>query len=1002
IPEELAEQVEAKTDSHGRATLTALSQEEIRTLRVVAGPYGIQNFSGGPERKLAELALRPVVRVAGRLMAEEKTVAAGVTVQIVTYDPMPDARGLFVSGSARVTSDADGRFAVPALAPGKLSFQFEMDKRLPYRAVAPTNQTIQAGQEAEIEIPMVPAVRVHGSVRERGTDKPVAAVGINIVSNNNTNEILYTNETGTFEGYVTPGSLVTYVHGVPKPYFEPGRRMPRPVDVEAGTDYAVPRIELVRGASLRGRVLDADGNPVAGASVSGAWTMDEGQPKSIFAMSGSSGDFLLEGVEPRAELRLSASFKDASTEADTAARASEAQPVILRISTASNMALSGRVLDRAGKPVAGAQIEIWSQTRAPQGHISGHTAVLFDGERAVRTDNTGRFLTQWRIKRIGEYRAIVHADGFVPGRTEWITVKDGKPESFPDVVLGRLRTTAGRVVDREGKPVGAATVFQSGDGPKRTTTTTDDQGRFSLSGVIDARAFVFVEKAGYRFHAQPIEPSDDEVELVLQPAADAVSMPLRTLAAPLPRDEAIRLAKRLLEPYAEQAIEQGDDSTQHFAFESLVRVDPTRVLQLLEKPSGDPDRTDFLKKDIAVELFADNADEALAVVESIQQPYAKMYAFTELSDRLTDRERGRKLDLLNQALLNARSILEPEFRLIGLGRVGERLLDLGEKEQATRILREGATLAKAMPQAAYAGFARGAFAEELAQIDLDTALDLTKDLSDKFEYDRHHGNIAHELAGKDAAAAERVLNMMRQAYQRDQWSVRVCYRMAGVDLARARGIAAKITDRYNRAYASGVMALALAGSDNEQAIELLREAFTALEQLVTSGQERFNGSYSAAVVGGALLPVAERMDPRLVPEFLWRAASFRLPRPQENESEGSIEQADALLALTLARYDRSLARTIFEPTAAKLVSLASSETYVGRGPGVLFAAAAAIDPHWAIELVEGLADAPDLSFRRPKNSARLTVAKVLALRDDSRWTALGRYLNLWTVDTEDF
>ena len=74
--------------------------------------------------------------------------------------------------------------------------------------------------------------------------------------------------------------------------------------------------------------------------------------------------------------------------------------------------------------------------------------------------------------------------------------------------------------------------------------------------------------------------------------------------------------------------------------------------------------------------------------------------------------------------------------------------------------------------------------------------------------------------------------------------------------------------------------------------------------------------------------------------------------------------------MMLARYDRAIARSLVEPLAR------------GNGPaavyfssrGELYAAAAAIDPKWAVALVEALPDDPDLKIQSPKNSARLAVA----------------------------
>src|SRR5262249_39362520 len=245
---------------------------------------------------------------------------------------------------------------------------------------------------------------------------------------------------------------------------------------------------------------------------------------------------------------------------------------------------------------------------------------------------------------------------------------------------------------------------------------------------------------------------------------------------------------------------------------------------------------------------------------------------------------------------------------------------------------------------------RGAFAEELALIDLPAALDLLKDLKDAYEYDRHHGNIAHKLAGKNPAEAERVLNMLRHPNQptlRDQWAQRVCYRMAPVDLERAKRIADRIGDPYHKAYALGVMAQALARSQPAVAAELLHKAFALLQAHVEAGKDHFNGFWGAASVAGCLLPVAEQIDPQLVPEFFWRALSFRWPPPREDDPAATGEMGDAALAMMLARYDRAAARSLVEALAKRATKLTGrTEAY--------FTAAILIDPRWAVELLGGL------------------------------------------------
>ena len=70
--------------------------------------------------------------------------------------------------------------------------------------------------------------------------------------------------------------------------------------------------------------------------------------------------------------------------------------------------------------------------------------------------------------------------------------------------------------------------------------------------------------------------------------------------------------------------------------------------------------------------------------------------------------------------------------------------------------------------------------------------------------------------------------------------------------------------------------------------------------------------------------------------------------------------------------------------------------------GELYAAAAAIDPKWAVALVEALPDDADLKMQSPKNAARLAVANVLGRSGDQRFRHLQHsFFYLWVPDIED-
>ncbi len=113
--------------------------------------------------------------------------------------------------------------------------------------------------------------------------------------------------------------------------------------------------------------------------------------------------------------------------------------------------------------------------------------------------------------------------------------------------MAQTRTVAGRVVDAQGRPVSGAVVFQSGDGPARTRTTTAADGRFRLPGVYREPAFLFVEGDGLAFEGHRIGPGAEPVEVKVRHDSDPTGPPLHTLPSVMPHEQEKALARRLIE-----------------------------------------------------------------------------------------------------------------------------------------------------------------------------------------------------------------------------------------------------------------------------------------------------------------------------------------------------------------------------------------------------------------------------------------------------------------------
>ena len=211
----------------------------------------------------------------------------------------------------------------------------------------------------------------------------------------------------------------------------------------------------------------------------------------------------------------------------------------------------------------------------------------------------------------------------------------------------------------------------------------------------------------------------------------------------------------------------------------------------------------------------------------------------------------------------------------------------------------------------------------------------------------HRINVIKSIAAIDPARAEALLATYQNPNQIADNLPALCYAMARKDPARARRLVYRGPgDRpigqvraFCRPYAIGMIALALADTDRARAARFLDEAFAALGLLAAEGRRGFPKAQDAATIAAALVPVAERIDPALVPEFFWRAASFRVP-PRSRPDDAATR--DATLALLLARYDRDAAMVVLTP----LLDRGSFPEH--HDPSILARALAAIAPERAV------------------------------------------------------
>jgi hypothetical protein len=525
----------------------------------------------------------------------------------------------------------------------------------------------------------------------------------------------------------------------------------------------------------------------------------------------------------------------------------------------------------------------------------------------------------------------------------------------------------GQVVDSKGKPVSGAKVVRADTG-LRVKATTDADGNFKLKHG-SAPGFLFVQKDTFRFHGQRADGAG-KLRIVLT---------------------------RRDEPAVKTVLPKAKDDDRMRLLAKVASVDPGKALEELEnRPLKSEWYDGYIRRAAVKALAQTDAEEARTVADSIKEAGFRAHCYLDLHDALPATKTADRLTCLNRALVASQAVTGNDHKLYYLGHIGRRLHELGEKERATKLLRQGEAIARELPTAGFAGYTRGAFAEELALIDLPSALALMKDLKDANEHLRHHGNLAQRLGGVNPAEAERVLNQAgkpgdsNRQYQVDQYAVRVCHRMAPADLARARKIAGSIKEESFRARALAVMALALAKSKPKEALGLLDEAFTILAKKADSGVDRFNNYWDAAGLAGLSVRVAEQIDPALVPEFLWRALSFLPSRYKDGPRDpaGNHVGSVGTLALTLSRYDRKLALDLLDTAGAP-----PRENIYGAVN--LFRVAALVDPDRAVAMLKKLPPGREADYMRD------AVVTALLAEGEARERLIHHALAQWYIDDED-
>ncbi|MCE5197439.1 MAG: carboxypeptidase-like regulatory domain-containing protein [Armatimonadota bacterium] len=262
------------------------------------------------------------------------------------------------------------------------------------------------------------------------------------------------------------------------------------------SDTSAWRIQLKPDGVIRGKVVDSNGQPVAGICV--RITEDKCYSRSV--KTDKDGRYEMRNVDPDLPARMGLEdpritmFESKSVEFPKGSKETEADFVV-DLAEKKLRQISGTVTDENGSPVAGANV------------IFGQSTCQWN-RKDIRTDNEGKYV----LNEIspGNDMILVQADGYAP---EFASVGE-KGDQQIDVKIGKPHSAELLVVDPVGKPLTGASVtincrtrvlgklyssaITNGDVYRWLyITTTNDHGKVVLKDLPAEGIVVSAYKEGY-------------------------------------------------------------------------------------------------------------------------------------------------------------------------------------------------------------------------------------------------------------------------------------------------------------------------------------------------------------------------------------------------------------------------------------------------------------------------------------------------------------------------
>lgn len=427
-------------------------------------------FNPETQEAETELMLLPASMVSGTVKLPDGKPVAGVKVETLEHFRYKNG-GSF----AEDFTDANGHYELQRLLPGDYDVAVRLNGNLGNDWTADVvDISLKVGEHRKHVNPnIVKGALASGKVTLADTNAAVNDTLVTVTTKAASSLHSWsvkTDSSGHYQLRVPPGKRKVYVSGgMPDGYARSSEgegKLEMDLVLEEGGTYTA-NFALRRESQIRGVVVNASGEPVAGASVSCLKPTDGGLPFKVVSDDAGKFSIVLPAGTESAQL-MAESGNMLSAFGATFPVTDEAKLELLGNAYAN---ATGRVVDGDGRPIKGARVS-WSSVE--MGMISN----------GATTDAEGRFEAQklWPGKRIVFYGS---KDGYGENSSS-ASFDAGQSVELETIILPKAdATVSGKVVDSKGNPVEGVLVKASGYlQPDKIEATTNAAGRFNLRGVV--------------------------------------------------------------------------------------------------------------------------------------------------------------------------------------------------------------------------------------------------------------------------------------------------------------------------------------------------------------------------------------------------------------------------------------------------------------------------------------------------------------------------------------